>query len=247
MLIYIVTGVIVLLIICYIVCYNKLRRLSVKVAEGSSDIDVALEKRYDMLSEEIEAVKKFLKHEYDTYVSVTAIRSKKEMEENTLQEKKALSEEALKTIDEAIQTQQKQMDRIKKQLERQHLSKNHAKQEAYDNSVDAQRMNVNQKIGMLTAIQQGLGGVGTAIDALSEQYPVLYSYISMNAFQKSIYDVEEHLQAARRLYNANVSLYNQTIAMFPYMIVAKIHGMQPSAFYEVDEKKKTYQVDFDGK
>lgn len=91
MLIFIVLGIIALIIICYISIYNKLRRLSVKVEEGSSGIDVALEKRYDMLSEEIEAVKKFLKHEYDTYVSVTSIRKGKDLEEETFKEKRALS------------------------------------------------------------------------------------------------------------------------------------------------------------
>lgn len=68
--------------------YNRLRRLSVKVEEGSSGIDVALEKRYDMLSEEIEAVKRFLAHEWDVYTEVAAIRSAKELEETAFQTKK---------------------------------------------------------------------------------------------------------------------------------------------------------------
>lgn len=246
----VVILIIVVIIVFYISAYNKLRRLSVKVEEGGSGIDVALEKRYDMLSEEIEAVKKFLKHEYDTYLAVTSVRSGKELEEETLKEKRALSEEALKTIDETIKAQQEQMDRIKKQIERQHgykklKGKNQASQEAYENSVAQQKMNINQKIGMLASIQQDLGGVNSAIEALSEQYPVLYSYVSMDHFQKSIFDVEEHLQAARRLYNSNVSLYNQKIVMFPYSIIAGIHGMCKADFYEADEKKKEYKVNFD--
>ena len=47
---------ITLLVLCYVRMYNRLKRLFVKVQEGSAGIDVALEKRYDMLSEEIEAV-----------------------------------------------------------------------------------------------------------------------------------------------------------------------------------------------
>ena len=66
----IVIALVLCVIVFYISAYNKLRRLSVKVEEGSAGIDVALEKRYDMLSEEIEAVKKFLQHEYDTYVLI---------------------------------------------------------------------------------------------------------------------------------------------------------------------------------
>lgn len=86
-------GIIIILIVvlvaaCYISVYNKLRRLSVKVDEGSSGIDVALEKRYDLLSEEIEAVKKFLQHEYDTYLAVTSVRADKELEEATWKKRK---------------------------------------------------------------------------------------------------------------------------------------------------------------
>ncbi len=247
----IIIGVaVVLIIIIYVSIYNSLRRLSVKVEEGSSGIDVALEKRYDLLSEEIEAVKKFLKHEYDTYLAVTSVRSNKELEEATLEEKKALSKEAIQTIDETIKMQQEKMEQIKKQMEKNRgifgdKGNNQAKKKAYDQSSAEHQANVNQKINLLSSIQHGLGGVGSAINALSEQYPTLYSYVSMDHFQRSIFDAEEHLQAARRLYNSNVSLYNQKIVMFPFSIIAGIHGMSKAAFYEVDEKKKDYKVNFD--
>lgn len=32
--------------------------------------------------------------------------------------------------------------------------------------------------------------------------------------------------------------------MFPYLIVAKLHGMKKADFYEVEEKKKTFEVKF---
>ena len=70
-------AVIAVLLILYIKFYNRLQRLSVKVQEGSAGIDVALEKRYDMLSEEIEAVKKYLTHEYQIYTEVTSTRAGK--------------------------------------------------------------------------------------------------------------------------------------------------------------------------
>ena len=228
-------GVLIVLVVGYIALYNQLRRLEVKVEEGSSGIDVALEKRYDMLSEQMEAVKKFLNHEKEVYLSVTAVRSGTDLEKAMLEEKTALSKEAIQTIDETIQAQQEQMERLKKR---------EGQAEAYEMAQAEQKMNVNQKINLLASVQQGLSGVGSAIDALSEQYPVLYSYVSMDQFQKAIFDVEEHLQAARRLYNSNVSLYNQKIVMFPYSILAGIHGMKKADFYEAEEKKKTYQVNF---
>ena len=92
----ILVAVVAVLLILYIKFYNRLQRLSVKVQEGSAGIDVALEKRYDMLSEEIEAVKKYLAHEYQIYTEVTSTRAGKELNESIFQEKKQLSEEAVK-------------------------------------------------------------------------------------------------------------------------------------------------------
>ena len=42
-----------------------------------------------------------------------------------------------------------------------------------------------------------------------------------------------------------VSLYNQKLVMFPYSIIAGIHGMSKADFYQVDENKKEYKVNFD--
>ncbi|MFR5900936.1 MAG: LemA family protein [Neglectibacter timonensis] len=78
---------ITLLVLCYVRMYNRLKRLFVKVQEGSAGIDVALEKRYDMLSEEIEAVKKYLTHEYQIYTEVTSTRAGKELNESIFQER----------------------------------------------------------------------------------------------------------------------------------------------------------------
>ena len=72
-------AAIAVLLILYVKFYNRLQRLFVKVQEGSAGIDVALEKRYDMLSEEIEAVKRYLAHEYQVYTEVTATRAGKEL------------------------------------------------------------------------------------------------------------------------------------------------------------------------
>lgn len=242
----IVAAVVVALAAWYISLYNRLRRLSVKVQEGSSGIDVALEKRYDMLSEELEAVKKFLQHEYDVYTGITAVRTGKELEEAAFEEKKGLSKEAAQTIQKTISEQQLQIQEIKKQMEQRRVQNGPDEDggAGSGDSLSAQQMSLNQKLGLLTSVQQGLSGVSSSINALAEQYPVLFSIRSMEHFQRDIFDAEEHLQAARRLYNANVSLYNQSIEMFPYLIVAKLHGMKKADFYEVEEKKKTFEVKF---
>ena len=223
-------------VIGYVSIYNRLRRLAVKVEEGGSDIDVALEKRYDLLSEEIEAVKKFLSHEYETYTAVTGLRSGADVTDKT-QEGGALTREQADAINEAVAAQSAKMAEIKTKMAQQRRGKK--------SGAAGRKLSAGEKMGLLSSIQQSLGGVGTAVNALAEQYPVLYSSVSMEHFQRSISDVEEHLQAARRLYNANVSLYNQTIASFPWLVVARIHGMEKAEFYEIDDKKREFKVNFD--
>ncbi len=235
------------LLILYIKSYNLLRRLFVKVQEGSAGIDVALEKRYDLLSEEIEAVKKYLAHEHQVYTEVTSIRAGKELNENIFQEKKQLSNEAVKTISETIDEQQEQMKAIRQQLDQQRGQYHSLEAETpdmRDNELIGHQVSLDRKLSILASAQQGLTGVNSAINALTEQYPILYSYASMQHFQHDIFDAEEHLQAARRLYNSNVSLYNQRLNTFPYLLLAKLHGMQEAKFYTVEEKKKDFKVQF---
>lgn len=74
--------------------------------------------------------------------------------------------------------------------------------------------------------------------ALSESYPDLKANENFKELQKAIVDVEEHLQASRRCYNANVSIYNQLIVSFPINLVAKNKKMTKNDFFEIEESKK---------
>lgn len=76
------------------------------------------------------------------------------------------------------------------------------------------------------------------INVVAESYPELKSSENYKTLQQSIVDVEEHLQASRRLYNSNVSLYNQLLVSFPTSIVAKNKKMTKKEFFEIDETKK---------
>ena len=78
----------------------------------------------------------------------------------------------------------------------------------------------------------------TAITAVSEAYPELKSNENYNTLQLTIVDVEEHLQAARRLYNSNVSNYNQMIKVFPNSIIAGSKGCKEKEFFVAEEAKK---------
>ncbi len=250
----VVGGVLVLIAAVYIRLYNRLRRLWVKVEEGSADIDVALEKRFDLLSEQIEAVKKFLKHEAELYTSVAEIRSGTRSEERRLGRQEQLTQEALREADRQVLEQAEAMERIRERMEQSRRSGGHSaksqrrqakREEEMRQRTEKRDLASGQKIGLLADINRSLLHVGSGIDALAENYPALYSTNSMQQFQRAISDAEEHLQAARRLYNANASLYNQARAMFPTSAIAALHGMDAADFYEVEDQKRSFRVDFD--
>lgn len=76
------------------------------------------------------------------------------------------------------------------------------------------------------------------IHALAENYPDLKASANYNTLQKAIADVEEHLQASRRLYNANVSRYNQLLVTFPSSMIAGMKGMTKADFFAAEETKR---------
>lgn len=171
-----------------------------------------------------------------------------------------ISEEVLKSIDQEIARQTRAMEQIRgklkgssiqrrvrrrRGLQEEDPSRDAGRQEALTQAEERRGVALGQKVGALTGVHRDLSSVGAGINGLAEQYPILNSWVSMEHFQRSIYDSEEHLQAARRLYNSNVSLYNQTLAAVPWSIVASICHMEKAAFYEVEERKRDFQVKFD--
>ncbi|MFP4078013.1 MAG: LemA family protein [Candidatus Izemoplasmataceae bacterium] len=172
----IVVGVLALIILFwYIATMNNLRQLEVKVEEAESGIDVALTKRYDVLSKMVETVKGYSKHEQETFVEVVKWRN---------QQPKNLS--------------------------------------------------VKQK----EEFMQKLDLVQSGINVVVENYPELKAEKAFSNLQHSISDVEEHLQASRRLYNANVSRINSRIVTFPISIVARKIGMEEKPFFEAEMSKR---------
>lgn len=170
-----IIGILVLIVVIGliwgIVVSNKLNRCIVKIDEAVSGIDVALTKRYDILTKIIDTVKAYAKHEKDTLFEVINLRKGMTMEEK---------------------------------------SEANAK------------MNHNLE----------------KIQIIVENYPELKSSDNYNTLQKSIVEVEEHLQAARRMYNSNVSIFNQMLVTFPNSIIANMKAMTKRDFFEAEETKK---------
>lgn len=109
---FILIGLAVLLLLLaigFILAYNRLQQLSVKVEEAASGIDVALEKRWDLLNELLAAVKKYLSHEYEILTDVTALRSGTELESQRIHQQSELSAETVRSIDQEINLQSQNM------------------------------------------------------------------------------------------------------------------------------------------
>lgn len=167
---------IIAIVAWYIVTMNWFRQTKVKVEEANSGIDVALTKRYDLLTKALASVKGYAKHEAETLSKVIGMRTGN-INELSLDEKSKLNAE-------------------------------------------------------LSEVQRG-------INVVVEQYPQLKADTQFTLLQNQTADCEEQLQAARRVYNSNVSIFNQKRVSFPDSIVAKRIGFtQDLEFFKADEEKR---------
>lgn len=171
----VIVVLIILIGLWYIATMNSLRQLEVKVEEAESGIDVALTKRFDVLTKLVNTVKGYAKHEAETLENVTKWRA---------------------GLPKELTLEQKQ----------EFMSK--------------------------------MNGIQSGINVAVEAYPDLKADKSFLNLQQNITDVEEHLQAARRLYNANVSTINSRIVTFPTSIVAGMINMTKKEFFEADQAKR---------
>lgn len=171
----IIAAVFVIIVLWYIGTMNQLRQLELKVHEAESGIDVALTKRFDMLTKMLETTKGYAKHETETLEKVVKWRSGIP-QTATLKEKEEF-------------------------------------------------------LGQMNQVAAG-------INVVVEKYPDLKANTVFLELQSAIANTEEHLQAARRLYNANVTRINHIIVTFPQSIVANAIHMEKKLYFEAEEKKR---------
>ena len=168
----IVIGAVILVVaLWYIGTYNGIKVAGLKVKEALSGIDVALTKRYDVLTKMLDVVKGYQKHEKELLTEVINLRMGMSMKERTA---------------------------------------------------------ANEQMNQLTE----------KINLFVENYPELKASNNFTELQKAVLNVEEHLQAARRMYNANVTNYNAKIVMFPGSIVAGMMGAVQEEFFVAEEARR---------
>src|SRR5216117_2677459 len=80
-----------------------------------------------------------------------------------------------------------------------------------------------------------LGNALQRVVAVAEAYPELKAAASFAALQATLTDVEDHLQNARRYYNAVVRDFNTAIAQFPANLIAAPLAFRPREFFGIDD------------
>ncbi len=71
----IIGGIVVLAVLWVIMLYNGLVKLTNRVKEAWSDIEVQLRRRYDLIPNLVETVKGYMQHESGTFEKVTSART----------------------------------------------------------------------------------------------------------------------------------------------------------------------------
>ena len=165
----IILVVVLIIVIWCISTVNGFKKKDIRVQEGLSGVEVALTKRYDMLTKMLDTAKGYMAHENDLVTKVIELRRGMSVEE------------------------------------------------------------------MNTAVQQ-MDSLSGKFFAVAEGYPELRSSDVFVELQRGIRDAEEHLQAARRLYNVRVTAYNTAIVMFPAKLLAG--SRQPKEFFAADAEKR---------
>ena len=97
---WIILAIVVILVIAIISMYNGLVSSRVKVDNAWSQIDVTLQRRFDLIPNFVETVKGYMNHESETFEKITALRTSW-ANSSSVEEKANLNNElsgALKTI-----------------------------------------------------------------------------------------------------------------------------------------------------
>lgn len=157
---------IIFIVLYYVFVYNRLQRLINNTDEASSGIDIALNKRYDLISSLVNVVKGYSKHESEVFTQVAVIR----------------------------------------------------------NNLDTARDVANEQMDVAS----------TKLIALVESYPELKASEQYLNLQKNMTNVEEHLQASRRLYNRSTTELNNVIRSFPTNFIAKNHNIVSRDLFMTD-------------
>src|SRR4051794_12991595 len=85
------------------------------------------------------------------------------------------------------------------------------------------------------AAEGRLSAVLGDLRAIAENYPELRATENFQQLSRNLSELEDEIQASRRIYNSNVQTYNTKIQVFPNSVIANSRGFQAKEFFEVTD------------
>ncbi len=83
--------------------------------------------------------------------------------------------------------------------------------------------------------ESNLSGALTELRAVAENYPTLRATENFQQLSRNLSELEDEIQASRRIYNSNVQAYNTDIEQFPASIIAKQGNFTAREFFEIED------------
>ena len=82
----------------------------------------------------------------------------------------------------------------------------------------------------------------TDLRAVAENYPTLRATENFQQLSRNLSELEDEIQASRRIYNSNVQSYNTDIQQFPGSIIANQGGFTAREFFEIEDEAEREPV-----
>ena len=87
-----------------------------------------------------------------------------------------------------------------------------------------------------------LTGALTDLRAVAENYPNLKATENFQQLSRNLSELEDEIQASRRIYNSNVQSYNTDIQQFPGSIIANQGSFTARQYFEIEDKSEREPV-----
>ncbi len=96
------------------------------------------------------------------------------------------------------------------------------------------------------AAEGRLSAVLGDLRAIAENYPELRATENFQQLSRNLSELEDEIQASRRIYNSNVQTYNTKIQVFPNSMIAGRRNFEAKEFFEITDAadREPVQVSF---
>ncbi|MCO5316708.1 MAG: LemA family protein [Solirubrobacterales bacterium] len=120
-------------------------------------------------------------------------------------------------------------------------------QQVFENVTKARADAISSSgVGETAAAESQLTRAMADLRAVAENYPDLRATENFQQLSRNLSELEDEIQASRRIYNSNVQSYNTKIQQFPTSIVANQGNFTDKEFFEIEDaaERETPSVSF---